>query len=220
VDVLIGERFFVTISRAHAEFLGKVRKAYRADFLRFAKSPSFLIYEIWDHLIQTYELVEKGFQQEVERIQALLSQKVDDGIFTEVSQLNSALLYFRKHVAPARNVLTELSTRKSIFVSEPTQPFLLSMVAHLERILADVIVNRDIVRDSLDLYMSIVGYRTNMVMNRLTLVTFLFLPLTFLTGIYGMESVSVPSISWPVFWSMALTCFVLVLVALKRFKLL
>lgn len=221
IDVVVGERFLVTFSLEHAEFLGGVRRSYQSDFVRFAQSPSFLIYEIWDHLIRSYEHVEKGFDAKVERIQARLMGNVKDEVFTDVSKLSSDLLKFRQQVAPARGVLTELATRKSLFVSEATQPFLLEMATRIERIIADIVVNRDIVRDSIDLYMSIVGYRTNKVMTRLTLVTMIFLPLSFLSGIYGMEFIKdIPEISWYEFWAICVTLSAGVLFVLYRLRIL
>ena len=126
-------------------------------------------------------------------------------------------------MAKARGVLTELATRKSVFVSEETQSFLLGMVPRIERVLSDVILNRDIVGDSLELYMSMVGYRTNQVMNRLTVITFLALPLTFLTGIYGMEGShidSIPHVSFLTFTLLTIAFTGLVIWIMRRMKLL
>jgi magnesium transporter len=215
VNLVIGDGFLVTYARDYTHFIGEVRKAYRADFLRFAKSPSFLIYELWDHLIRSFEHTQKSFEQDVDQLQKMMVGEVHDRIFADVSKLGSDLLHFRKQVAPARAVLTELATRRSLYVSEATQPFLLAMVGRLEHILADVVLNRDIVSDSLELYMSIVGYRTNMVMNRLTMVTIASLPLTFLSAIFGMEHVTdLPELGFAgfVFLALGLTGGVLYLV--------
>lgn len=222
VDIVAGDGFLVTYSRGFTPFLGEVRKAYHSDFVRFAKSPSFMIYELSDHLIRSFEQVEKSFESEVDKIQQLLAGKVDDTIFQVVSQTGAELLFFRRHVAPARGVLTELATRKSLFVSEATQPFLVGMVPRIERVLNDVILNRDIVGDSLELYMSMVGYRTNQVMNRLTVITFLALPLTFLTGIYGMDPAHIehlPGVSFFTFSVLTAIFTALVVWIMRRMKL-
>jgi magnesium transporter len=187
VDVVIGENFMVTLHKGAPIFLEAVKRAYPADFKRFARSPSFLIYELWDHLIDNYLAVQKKFEDRVEKTQAALIGDVDDRVFQRVSELGADLLHFRKVVLPARSVLTDLSSRKSIFVSEATQPFLANMVGNIERVLQDLLVERDILSGSLDLYMSMVGHKTNRVMNRLTVLSVIFLPLTFLSGIWGMN---------------------------------
>jgi magnesium transporter len=196
VDVIVGESFMLTLHKGRPVFLEAVRRAYRADFLRFAKSPSFLLYELWDHLIDNYLTIQGRLELRVERVQAALIGDVDDSIFRHISELSVDLLELRKVVLPARTVLTDLSSRRSIFVSEATQPFLANMVGTLERVLQDVLVDRDILSGSLDLYMSMVSHRTNRVMNRLTVVSVIFLPLTFLCGVYGMNFDVLPETKW------------------------
>ncbi len=196
VDAIVGERFLLTMHRGPVAFLDAVRKVYRTDFQRFAKSPSFLVYELWDHLVENYLAVQKQFEERVSKLQAELIGDVDDKVFVRVSELGADLLHFRKIVLPARAVLAELGTRKSLYISEATQPFLTNMVGTLERVLQDLLVDRDILSDSLDLHMSMVGHRTNRVMNRLTVVSVIFLPLTFLCGVYGMNFDVVPELHW------------------------
>lgn len=196
VDAVIGERFLLTMHRGRVVFLDAVRRVYRTDFHRFAKSPSFLVYELWDHLVENYLAVQKQFEERVEKLQAELIGDVDDRVFVRVSELGADLLHFRKIVLPARAVLADLSSRKSLFISEATQPFLANMVGTLERVLQDLLADRDILSDSLNLYMSMVGHRTNRVMNRLTVVSVIFLPLTFLCGVYGMNFEVLPELKW------------------------
>jgi magnesium transporter len=196
VDAIIGERFLMTLHKGPIVFLDAVQKSWRADFQRFAKSPSFLVYELWDHLVDNYLTVQSKFEQRVEKLQGQLIGDVDDRVFGAVSEIGADLLHFRKIVMPARAVLTDLSSRKSLFISEATQPFLANMVGTLERVLQDLMADRDILSESLNLYMSMVSHRTNRVMNRLTVVSVIFLPLTFLCGVYGMNFEVLPELKW------------------------
>jgi len=196
VDAVLGERFLLTLHKGQPVFLEAVRKSYVADFVRFAQSPSFLLYELWDCLIDNYLSVHKKFEERVEEVQTRLIGDVDDRVFGEASELTTDLLHLRKVVLPARSVLTDLSTRKSAFVSEATQPFLGNMVGTIERVLQDVLVDRDILSGTLNNYMSMVAHQTNRVMNRLTVVSVIFLPLTFLCGVYGMNFDILPEKNW------------------------
>ncbi len=224
VDVVIGERFMLTLHKGGTHFLTVIKKQYKQDFYRFAKSPSFLVYELWDHLIENYLAVQKQFEERVSDLQQALMKDVDDAVFARISELGADLLHFRKVVLPARSVLTELSTRKSLFISEATQPFLGNMVGTLERVLGDLLVDRDILSESLNLYMSIVGHKTNRVMNRLTVVSVIFLPLTFLCGVYGMNFEILPETKWEhgyaFFWSVAGLIVIGLLWFMRRNKLL
>src|SRR4029079_4913306 len=97
---------------------------------------------------------------------------------------------------PARTVLHDLGTRRTLFLSETTQQFLLNLVGTVEHVLQEVLVDREILSEALDLHMSLVAHRTNKVMNRLTVVSVIFLPLTFLCGVYGMNFHNVPELEW------------------------
>jgi magnesium transporter len=209
VDAVLGEKFLLTLHRGAPVFLEAVRRAYRADFQRFAKSSSFLLFELWDHLCENYLAVHRVFEDRVEEVQRRLTGEVEETVFAEASELTADLLHLRKVVLPARAVLTELSTRKSPYVSEGTQPFLGNMVGTIERVLQDVLVDRDILSNALNNYMSLVSYQTNKVMNRLTVVSVVFLPLTFLCGIWGMNFESMPELKYEhgyaLFWGLVLT---------------
>ncbi len=225
VDVIIAAQFLVTIHRGPVMFLASVRRDYRSDFVRFARSPSFLVYEVWDHLIDNYLLIQKVMEERVEQLQNELSSgHVDDGVFQRVSELGADLLHFRKVLLPARAVLTDLSTRRSLFISEATQPFLHNMVGTLEHVLQDLLVDRDILSESLNLYMSVVSHRTNEVMRRLTVVSVVFLPLTFLCGVYGMNFEFLPELHWrygyAAFWSLVAGIVVVLLWLSRRAQLL
>jgi magnesium transporter len=224
VDAIMGERFLLTLHRGQPVFLEAVRKSYIADFIRFAQSPSFLLYELYDHLIDNYLAVHKKFEERVEQVQTRLIGDVDEGVFAEASELGSDLLHLRKVVLPARAVLTDLSTRKSPFVSEATQPFLGNMVGTVERVLQDVLVDRDILSGSLNNYMSMVAHKTNRVMSKLTVVSIIFLPLTFLCGVYGMNFDVLPELHWEngygFFWLAVLVIVAGLIYLMRRNKLL
>ncbi len=225
VDVIIAEHFLATIHRGPVVFLTSVRRDYRSDFVRFARSPSFLIYELWDHLIENYLTVQKLMEERVEHLQnELRGDTVDDGVFGRISALGADLLHFRKVLLPARDVLTDLSTRRSLFISEATQPFLGNMVGTLEHVLQDLLVDRDILSEALNLYMSIVSHRTNEVMKRLTVVSVIFMPLTFLCGVYGMNFEILPELRWHygygLFWFLVGMITLSLVILMRRARLL
>jgi magnesium transporter len=224
VDVFVSDKFLLTIHKDTPQFIQMTRRDYRDDFYRFAKSPSFLVYELWDHLLENYLSIQKKFEERVEVLQRELIADVDDDVFSKLSALGADLLHFRKVLLPARSVLSELSTRRSSFISEATQPFLANMVGTIERVLQDLLVDRDILSESLNLHMSMVGHRTNRVMNRLTVVSIIFLPLTFLCGVYGMNFEVLPETKWEhgylFFWVLVLLIAASLVWVMKKNRLL
>ncbi len=224
VDVVMGQAFLLTVHEGVRAFLQAVKRDCHEDFSRFAQSPSFLMYEIWDHLTDHYVTVEKRLEKRVSRLQTDLFQEKDESVFNQVSAIGADLLHFRSVLTPARAVLTDLSARRSIFLSDITQTFLQNMVGTLERVLQDVLVDRDILAQSLNLYMSMVGHRTNRAMNRLTVISVVFLPLTFLCGVYGMNFANIPELEWHygyhAFWVAVVAIATSIVVVMRRARLL
>lgn len=223
-SAIVAEHFLLTIHDGPVLFLDEVRKVYRADFLRFAKGPGFLLFEILEQLTENFVVGQRHLTGHVEALQRALVGEIDEDVFLDVAAVGNDVLAFRKILMPARSVLTELAQRKSPFVSEETRPFLSNMATTVECVLADVLADRDILSGSLDLYMSMVGHRTNEVMKRLTAVSVLFMPLTFLCGVYGMNFEVLPELKWEygyaMFWGVVLGIVGTLVVLLRRAKLL
>jgi magnesium transporter len=224
LDAIVAEHFLVTAHVGPRQFLDAVKREYPGDFVRYAKTPSFLVFELWDHLVEHYLDVQKDLEAKVEALQAQLFREIDDAVFEEVADIGADLLRFRSLLVPTRGVLTELSTRRSIFISEATQGFLGNLVGPIERVLQDVLADRDSLSSALNLYMSMVGHRTNRAMNKLTVISVIFLPLTFLCGVYGMNFRVLPELDWTfgyaIFWGVAITIVLGMLLVMRRARLL
>jgi magnesium transporter len=224
VSATMSEQFLLTFHRGRSELIEAIRKDYHNDFVRFARSPSFLVYELWDHLIESYLHAQNAMGERVERLQrALHGAEVDESTFRRLSELGADLLHFRKLLLPARAVLSDMASRRSIFLSDATQRFLLNMVGTVDHLIQDMLVDRDILSESLNLHMTMTSHRTNQVMRRLTAVSFVFLPLTFLVGVYGMNFRNLPELQWRFgylfFWGLAGASTGVILYLLRRARL-
>lgn len=221
VDLLLGERFLITLHRGPVECLSHLRRSYRQYFGAFARSLGFLLFELWDHLIESYRTVFATTENEVEALQSAMICRVDDALFNRVATLTSNLLLLRRNVLADREVLRQLATHKSMFVAETTQPYLLNMVGAMERLGDDLMVEREILAETLNLHLGIVSHRTNRLLYRLTLVSIIFLPLTFLCGVYGMNFDHQPEFHWTYgyeyFWGLTLMT-VTGIIALMKYK--
>lgn len=196
VDVALTDNCMVMIVHDPALFLYKMKATNQEDFIKFSQSPSFLLYEIGDFILDMYRETLRDLSSEVEKIQISLFGHIDDDIFRNVSNLTSDLLHFRRVVLAARDVMHELGTRRSPFVSESTQPFLDRLAERLERLCEDISSEREALNEMLHLYMGMVSHRTNKIINRLTALSMIFLPLAFFCGVYGMNFEFMPELGW------------------------
>lgn len=219
--VLLGEHFLAVLAPAASPVMDKIRRIYRDDFRKFARSSGFLLYELGSQLLESHRRLFQHYAAEAERLQLRLFGKVDDAIFAEVSDLTGDILAFRRTVLCARDLFNELATRKSAFVGETTQPALDILSGRLERLGGDIAGVRSALNETLNLYMGMVSHRTNRIVARLTVISMIFLPLSFLAGVYGMNFAVLPELQWryayPAFW-MVVALFVAAFVALVRKK--
>lgn len=224
LDLVLYEGLMLTAHQGDHFVTDTIRCEYQADFERFAKTSSFLVFEFWDALIEHYAEIQRQLEIQVERMQGELVGVVDDRIFKQVSAIGANLLHFRGILMPTRTLLTEMAGRRSHLISEATQFALNNIVGTLERVLQDVLVDREILAQSLNLHLSMVSHRTNQAMSKLTIISIIFLPLTFLCGVYGMNFRVFPELEWyygyAFFWMVCCTIVAILLFLLHRNRLL
>ncbi|MBW3541088.1 MAG: hypothetical protein KY476_12535, partial [Planctomycetes bacterium] len=177
VDVVLGKGFLATIHDRPTQFLEQVRRTYKGDFFDHARTLGFLLFELADHLTHGYRTTLSSVTERVEATEAQLFGDPGDAIFRDVADLIRDLLDFRKLIVSSREIFHELATRRSPYISESTQPFLEKKGKLLERLSADAATEREVLSESLTLYMGIVSHRTNKVVTRLTVISMIFLPL-------------------------------------------
>jgi magnesium transporter len=208
VTIYFGQHFMLSVHDEPAAFIAGTLDSCRDNFRNIALSPGFLLFELADHLTQNYTSLVQVLATKTQKIESeLFNEDNDDRIFTVVAGLIRSILEFYKVIVASREVLHDLATRLSPFIPETTQPYLEKKAALLDRLSVDVTTEREILSESLHLYMGIVTHRTNALLTRLTVVGTLFLPLTFIAGVYGMNFDVMPELHWKygylTFWIVA-----------------
>lgn len=222
LHVVVGDGYLATIHNQPSAVLAHLRETYEEDFSANAVSGGFLLFEIADYLIGEYRATLTKISQHVETIQKQLLENDGDKILTGAStELTRSLLDYRNAVISARETIYELATRRHPYVSETTQPYLDRQTISLERLAGDAATERAVLSEVLNLYMGIVSHRTNRVVDRLTIVSLIFLPLNFLAAVYGMNFEFMPEIHWKhgylLFWGVV-SLLVTTLILLIRYR--
>ncbi len=220
LHLILAQGVLITIHAHSSKVIERVQRTYRDDFLEMAASGGFLLFEIADHLIAGYREELLRLSHSVDDIQKRLLGDVGDEILIDVAELTRSLLDYRNAAVTARETIHELATRRSGYVSPTTQPFLDRQTVSLERLASDAATERTVLSETLALYMGIVSHRTNKVVNRLTVVSMVFLPLNFLAAIYGMNFKYMPELDWQYgylgFWAVISVVVGLLLWTLRR----
>ena len=224
LETLVGDGFLITVHHGTNALLAGVRQSYLHDFVHHASSPSFLLYELCNKQVEMLLATNGKIDAEVERTRLALRHSADENALESLGQVSDRLLSLRKQVLPTRRLFEELVARKTSLVSDTTLGFIGGMIDTLERLLADIAADREILDTSLQHSLTVMSHRTNQTMNRLAVVSTIFLPLTFLCGVYGMNFEIMPEVQWVhgylFFWILSLAITTTLVVVLRRARLL
>ncbi|MFO7986576.1 MAG: magnesium/cobalt transporter CorA [Desulfatiglandaceae bacterium] len=139
-----------------------------------------------------------------------------------IHDLKRELIFLRKSVWPLREVISALKREDSGLVQENIRVYLRDVYDHTIQVMDTVETFRDMVSSMLDIYLSIVSNRMNETMKVLTIIATLFIPMTFVAGIYGMNFEIMPELKWfwgyPMFWGIVVLICLVMLFYFKRKK--
>lgn len=187
LDIFLGGNYLVTYQEVPIAALERVWKACLRDDRPMRRGPTHLLYRIADELVSDYmsviEHIEEGFDLLEDRIFTGPQPALLESIFT----LKRSLLHLRRIISPQRDVLNRLARGDYPVIDPESRLYFRDVYDHLIR-LHDIVENlRDLAVSALDTYLSVVNNRMNDVMKILTLITTLFMPISFLAGFFGMN---------------------------------
>ena len=205
LNVLFSQHLLVTLEFGRCETLGRLRQGWREDFTQFAQSPGFFLFELSDHYTTSSQARLHHIERSIDAMQArLFGRGADDSVFGEAAVLMQRLQDMRQNAVVAGETFEELATRNSAFIAASTQPFIGRNALRMERLAAELLHQRDALMGALNLYIGMTGHHTGQLLKRLTAFSMIFLPLSFLAGVFGMNFNSLPGINHA--WSFAVFC--------------
>ncbi|TWU01821.1 magnesium/cobalt transporter CorA [Neorhodopirellula pilleata] len=189
----LGKNYLVTVHDEPSPSLNGVWSRLAADATAARRGVDFIRYLIADAVVDSMFPVIDRLAIEIEGIEeALLNQGSTAANLKEMLRLKRQLISMRRVLPQQRDVLSQLSKREGGFISEKTSPYLRDVYDHLLRINESIELNRELLGNVLDAFQWVVSQRTNDIMKRLTIVSAIFLPLTFITGFFGQNFESLP----------------------------
>lgn len=203
VSLFLGKRFLLSIQERPGDCLDPLRERLRKQAGRARQlGPDHLVHAILDATLDAYfPLIEK-YGDRLEQLDDAVTNSPSPRIVSELHRLRINLLQVRKTMWAQRDALNELIRDDFAAVSHETRVYLRDCVDHTAQILDVVETYREMCADLRDYYLSSVGHRTNQVMKVLTIISTIFLPLTFIAGVYGMNfktehPLNMPELGWP-----------------------
>ena len=195
ISLVIGPNFVLSLQENHSEIFASIQNRLRNAQGRIRRmQPGYLAYALIDIIVDHYFIV---LDQINERIQVLEEEIVKDPspeVFAKVNVLRGEQLQLRRPILPLRDVLIEILDDEIPLLGESMHLYFRDVYDHLIQVIQMLEVIRSAVSGLFDVYTSAVSHRMNEVMKVLTIVATLFIPLTFIAGIYGMNFKFMPEL--------------------------
>lgn len=196
VTFVLGDRLLLTFQERPGDVFEPVRERIRQGSGRLrSRGADYLCYALMDATVDSYFGVLERLGHATEAVDADLTADPGPETIRAIHDLKRETLILRRSVWPLREVLASFARCEASIVTEETQVFLRDVYDHAIHVIDTTESMRDVVAGMMDLYLSLVGNRTNEVMRVLTVMASLFIPLTFLAGVYGMNFHYMPELA-------------------------
>lgn len=217
LSLVLADGLVLSLQEMPGDVFDGVRERLNAGRrIRFMKA-DYLAYALLDAVVDHYFTLLEHLGDQVEALEDELIANPTPATLARIHHFKREMLMLRKAVWPLREVLSRLSRDESDIISAETRLFLRDVYDHVIHVIDTVDTIRELLASMLDLYMSSVSNRMNEVMKVLTIFATLFMPLTFIAGVYGMNFEVMPELEWRFGYPAVLLVMLLVVIGLVAF---
>lgn len=224
VSLILGKNFVLSFQEGkEGDVFGPLRDRIRNGKGRIRKlGADYLAYSMIDAIVDHYFIILEKLGERIESLEEALVTQPTTGTLKEIHSLKREMIFLRKAVWPLREVISGLTRGESPLIQESTRIYLRDVYDHTIQVIDTIETFRDMVSGMLDIYLSSVSNRLNAVMKVLTIIATVFMPLTFLAGVYGMNFKHMPELEWswsyPALWLVMIVIGVVMLVYFRKKK--
>ncbi len=187
LDVFLGQNYIVTIHPIALSAVGKVARISLRDTELMDRGSEYLLYKIVDNIVDdSFPIIER-LDQRIDDLEDNIFLNKGQIITEEILALKRTIILLRKVLIPQRHIFTNITGRYSSFVSTENVPYYLDLADNLNNILDTVNTYRELVNSSTETYYSILSGRTSEIITVLTIISVIMMPLTVITGFFGMN---------------------------------
>lgn len=197
LSLLLGRSFVITFQEQEKDVFDLLRQRIRDGNGRIKhRGADYLAYAILDSVVDAYFLILEKLADKIEQLEEELVTLPNTETLQKIYVLKHELLFVRKAIWPLRELLSRLQWDESSLIQDSTLIFLRDVNEHMVQIFESLEIFRDMVANMLEIYLSSISNKMNEVMKVLTVIATLFIPLTFVTSLYGMNFANMPELGW------------------------
>ncbi|NNE31409.1 MAG: magnesium/cobalt transporter CorA [Winogradskyella sp.] len=198
VSMVLGKNYVITFQEAEGDVFGIIRDRLRLGNGRIRGLKSdYLMYALIDAVVDNYFSIIETLGNKIEDLETeLFEGHARENINVEVQQLKREILKVRRAIFPLREIINRVEKGEHPLIYKRTITYYRDIYDHLIQVSENIDIYREMIWSLMDMYMTTISNKMNEVMKVLTIMSSIFIPLTFLAGIYGMNFVYIPELTY------------------------
>jgi magnesium transporter len=217
------EQNLLTIQEYKGDVFNIVRKNIREEIGKVRSSPvDYLMYRLIDIIVDHYSYVTEILMNTIEELESQVGDEPNQSIVNEVQRLRSKVIKLKKEVFPVKDIIFQVSKDDNSFLTPKTITHFNDVNDHIISIIDNINSQKEALANLMVIYQTNVSFKMNQVISVLTILSVVFIPLTFVSGLYGMNFKYMPELEWKYgyvyFWSLITIILVIILFIFKKKK--
>ncbi len=197
ISFVLGTNYLLTFQEKEGDLFDAFRERIRQDQGKVRKKKAdYLMYRLIDITVESYYNVLDNIGQHIEDIEDSIRSNASDHHFQKIQSIKKELIYLHKALYPLRDAIGKILKDESDFIHEDNIPYYSDLYDHVIHLIDSLDTYRDLVANLTDFYMNIQNSKLNEVIRVLTIISTIFIPLTFIVGLYGMNFEFFPELHW------------------------
>lgn len=197
VSIILGANFVISLQEHEGDVFNAVRDRIRKNKGRIRKSGAdYLAYALLDAIVDNYFIVLEKIDERIEETERQLTANPTPVTLQNIRELKNEMIFLRKSIWPLRELISGFERLESTLIHESLNAYLRDVYDHTIEVIDSIESDRDMISGMLDIYLSSISNRMNEVMKVLTIFASIFIPLTFIAGVYGMNFEVMPELKW------------------------
>lgn len=223
ITLVLGKNYVLTLQEQHGDVFNPVRERIRNTKRKTRlNNPDYLVYALLDIIVDNYVIIIESLGRAIEDLEKAIFGHPDKSIIEQIYILKTELSFLRKSVRPVKDLMVHLMKSDNSLFQEKHHQFIRGLNDSVIHATEAIELYSGMISDHLNIYSTIVNNRINEVMKVLTIFASIFIPLTFIAGIYGMNFEYLPELSFKysyfIFWGVVISIGIGLLIYFKRKK--
>jgi magnesium transporter len=223
VSIVFGPNWLISLQEKEGRLFDPIRERLRNEKGRLRKAGAdYLAHALLDTIVDGYFVILDKLGEKIENLEEALVGRPSPETLLAIQALKREMIFLRKSVWPLREMIGALGRSDSPLIREPSVIYFRDVYDHAVQVIDTIESYRDMLSGMLDIYLSSISNRMNEIMKVLTIIATVFMPLTFLAGVYGMNFKHMPELEWPwgyfSIWGVMIVIAVFMLIAFRRKK--